>query len=216
MAKVVKYTYGVAGWDGDAAIGKAFFDSLNCSLITATSLIDDSTFSITIDNLMVLTFSGTSNTHNVTLTYDGTTTDIGWIQNASSKTFTVSYSDNFIIIDFKDYYPRYWYYVYEKINTHTYYGHYKDHSNNILSEIQLTDISTGLSYQHGSRIKYSAPTGTIYYTGDALFEGTIKAVDDPNFVSCSTITAKQVVSFREHNYYSIDPNILVPLDSEVT
>ena len=214
MGKVSKYTYGVSGWDGDADIGKAYFDSLNCPLITSTSLIDDSTFSITIDSIMVLTFMGSQSNHKVTLTYDGTTTEIGWIQNASSKTFTVTYSDTFIYIDFKDYYPRYWKYCYEKINNVGYYGTIS--GNYRYSEVLLTNLSTGLAYQHGIRIKYAAPTGTIYYTTDALFAGTTKYVNDPNFVSCSTVTANQILTFRDNNYYSLDTNLLVHLDSEGT
>lgn len=216
MATVKKTTYGTNDWTPDAATGKAFFDTLNCSLIE-TALVDDDTFTVNIDDTVLLSFNGASDKRTITATIDGVTTTIATnqtYQTYGQKTFIVACSDNFVIIDLLGYSNRRFYLCYEKINGNKYYGYANESNELYLSNITIKDLSNDAQYKHAVRLNYLCDIGYLDYAPEILFNnaGTQKMFDDPNFIACSTVTAKQVITFNGKNYYSLSANTLVQMD----
>ena len=216
MAKVRKYTYGSNSWTPDASLGKAFFDSFNCPLIE-TTLVDSETFTVNIDNTVLLSFNGSSAVRNITATIDGVTTEIGsgqTYQTYGSKTFIVTCSSSFIYIDFLlTYTGKRLNVLYEKIGNLKYFGYLNDNGN--IQSFDIKNLGDGLNYKHGKRLNYTCELDVLDYTSDCIFlsDGQKTDVEDTNFVSCTDITAKKVITFNGENYYALGTNILAHLDT---
>jgi hypothetical protein len=209
--------YGDVGWYdstdiGDAPIGKAFFDSLNCPLIE-TELINNYTFTINIDNTILLTLDDSTSVARVTSTYDGVTTEIGYIQAAGNKVFTVTCSDTFLYIYFVDYFPRPWYLCYEKIGDDKYYGTRRDDSGLTLSDITLTKLGTNETFIHGKLLNYTVDVDCIdYLDNDILFSNGVKTLPDPNCIAISNSPVNSVITFNGYNYYTLSSNTAIQID----
>lgn len=213
MATVKKITYGTNNWDPDTATLKAFLDSLNCSLIE-TELLSEYNLLITIDDIISLKYYGYGNPGaKISIIINGVETDITNIGGAyGSKTIIVVCSDDFIYIDYTDR-SGCLYFCYEKINNENYYG-YNTNSGALLSDITLINMENNTQYKHGARLNYEYDVGYLEYAPDILFNelGTQRKLDDPNFIACTTVTAKQVITFNGKNYYSLSANVLVQMD----
>lgn len=218
MATVKKITYGQAGWTPDAAQGKAFFDSFNCPIIE-TALLDPEIFTVNIDNTILLTFDGRSSARVITATIDGVTTTIGanqTYQTYGSKTFIVACSESMFYMDL-DGYSSYLYACYEKIEDTKLWGYLNENnSTRTLNNITLSNLNTSAQYKHGVRLNYGTQIGYLDYTTEALFNSgdTQIEMNDPNFIACTSVTAKQVITIEGKNYYTIGPNTLVELDED--
>ena len=102
----------------------------------------------------------------------------------------------------------------KKIGNNVYYG--TATSSVVFENLGVTCIQDNITYYHSPRLNYSVDFGYIDFSSSALFtSSTQKAnVTDTNLLSCTTVTAKQVITFKGHNYYSIGTNTLIPMDSE--
>ena len=169
---------------------------------------------VNIDNHLSLSFSMNA----VYLTVNsGSSTRISRVD--ENCTVTISYSNTLFSLNVVDSSSRAYAVIYEKINGVNFYGWNGNQSNwttyhgfYTLEEITMYNLTTGEAYARTKRLNYPAPFGKIDYAPNALFKGGYRDVTDRNFTSCSTITANQVITFNNINYYSIGTNTLVSID----
>ena len=82
-----------------------------------------------------------------------------------------------------------------------------------INNFSLIDMETSQTYTHKNMLNYDVPLGEIDYGTDVLFNGSvITNISDPNFLTCSTVTQDQVITFNGANYYSVGPHTVVPID----
>lgn len=219
MAKLVQMSYGEESWDvsvGDASAGKAIFDSLNCPLIQ-TELISAYVFTVNIDDTVLLTFDSSRSNHIVTSTYNEETSDVGYIQAAGTKEFTIVASNNFIAIEFQDYYPRYWHLCYQKVNGIPYYG-FEECSDlsdaKDISNITFYSLDGGPQNPHymSSILSYKTKYDSIdYIKKDYIFCN--EPIENPNCISTSYKESNTIITIDGKNYFMISNHSAIEIDS---
>lgn len=135
---------------------------------------------------------------------------------AESCTAIITYTENLFSLNVVDNSGRAYAVIYEKIGDSIFYG-WNGNTDNWsayhgfyrLEEITLTNLETSETYTHSPRLNYSCELGVIDYTECCLFKAGYRDVSEPNFISCSAITANQIITFEGNNYYSIGSNNLV-------
>lgn len=186
---------------------------MNCPLISSTALIDATTFSITLEDTVTIRFDcGTSNSyHAIKQIYNGSETTIGDIRTWEEKVFTVVYSSNFIYIKKVATNTGRFGFLYEKYGDQKIFG--SSNGNDWLFEtLPLLGSSDGLTYYISKMLNYSQSVGSIDYTVGSLFQSNLKIAEDNNYLSCTNVTADEVLTFESENYYSLGPNTLAKLD----
>lgn len=98
-----------------------------------------------------------------------------------------------------------WYYGYTAPNAFI-TGMYSIYNFNLA----CTDGSSG--HSHRVILNFSSPLNTINYTTDSIFAGGYKEETDPNTLSCTTVTAGNVITLEGENYFSVSSNTLILLD----
>lgn len=214
MAQVKKGYYAGQTWDENTF--KAFIDSLNCPLITTSH--EGYITTINVNNIVNVEFGNGK----VTVVYNGQTVATYSILNSYNDLYiTAAFNENFFYFQVNcDYsYGRRFVFLYEIIDNKNYFGY---NGAEVVSgrgwfsihEITMIETSSNLTYNHAARFNYNCQVGLIdYATPDFLFSAGYKTdTEDNNFISCSTITLDQVITFDGTNYYSIGTNTLVELD----
>lgn len=198
MATVKRSSLSISGWG-------AWFEALNCPLISVSGE------SITIDGIFTLTKVD----YGVRLYKNGSQLFASSWNNPA--TVTVCCSDTLVYIQGYDPQSRRFVFIYEKFDDIAIYAYYGD--SNVtgvpfkpISGFTFTDVNTELPYTHGARLNYNDPLGYIDYAPDVLFSSGYKSVDDPNFVTCTTVQQDQVITYQGRNYYSVGPNTLCLID----
>lgn len=188
-----------------------------CSFVAGLNIpfVSVSGTTISIDNHIELTFAYQKWYINVN---GGGNSELARINDP--QTVTVVYNDSVFYIQINDSSNRRGAFFYEKLSNLSIYGSIGNGSSwstyhvfYNLEEIPLYDVSnTSISYSRDKRLNYTNPLGTIDYTASALFKAGYKDITDRNFVSCSTVTSNQVITFNNTNYYTIGTNTLVAID----
>ena len=191
---------------------KAFFDSLNSNIITSVT-VDGNYVYIEIDETVTLKWNGSAS-EAIKMIFNGTESTVSNCNsffNARGGTITVIWSDDFMVIKSKNNYDNTdkVTFIYEKLNESSYFGMINSLNMNGITMLNTDD---GLNYVHQARLNYAAEVEKIDVTSDILFQGGYKALEDEQFLACSTISEDQVITFNGKNYYSLGANILVPLD----
>lgn len=204
---------------------KAWLDSLDCPLISSTS-IEHRVLYVNVDDAVTLFFA--LNYDQSSLWYDagyqiqGNSTTTSVFNDYSGNTVVVCFSDDVLYLHYRNNYDnlRKSLFVYEKLGNKKYFmgiGSDIDGDNNYWYNIQgktFTCLETDVEYTHESRLKYTQKLNYIDYTYDhlVLSGGEITNIEDDNFASCSTVELNRVVSFNDQNFYTIGTNILFPID----
>ena len=210
--------YYFPGGEITASSYKAFFDSLECPLITTN--VENNTLYVNVDNAYVLYFSIDPYGSQMGYILRGESHDLETININNAQRIVVCFSDDvFYIQHNQEYYDgRRMLSIYERVDdkrlvaniapggldTHAWYS---------IEDVTFLCLENNLYYKHRSRLKYAQKQDYIDYTVDNLICGdTITDIVDPNFVSCSNITANRVLTFNSTNFYAMSSNILFPLD----
>ena len=203
MATVIK---SIIPWDNTSFT--SLFNSLNCPLIeiSGNTVIIDDIFSI---------YLGYSSWPRIYVDKDGTTVTGNTV--AGNMTFIIGYSNNLVFINMTDGDNTGFYLVYEKTTNFTIYTHSGVSGTSGFNNIQsytFTDLDSGATYSRGAILNYATQSGYINYASNILFYGgtTTKAITDPLFVSCSTVTLGKVITFNGTNYFSVGTNTLLRMD----
>lgn len=183
----------------------SWFTSLGCSLITGNGNV------VTIDG----TFTLTKENNNVILK-KGSTQLFNSLWN-NPAIVTVCCSDKLVYIQGYDPQSRRFVFIYEKLGDIIIYAYYGEANTTgvafkPISDFTFTEINTGLEYSHGARLNLTAGLGKICFAEDTLFQGGDRDIVDPNFISCTTVTANQVYAFSLSNFYAVGANTLVRMD----
>lgn len=215
MATVKRANYAAQGYS--ASTLKTFFDSLNCPIIT-TSLASN-VLTINVNNIVNVVFDfSASRTKTV---YNGTTKEYSIINTYNSATITAVCNENVFYVQFNGNYGsgRRFCFLYENISNEDYWGAVgagtdssSGHAWYSITDITLSQTETSLTYNHGTRLNYACELGYIDYAPDVLFISGYKSIDDPNFITCSTVPTDQVITFQGQNYYSIGAHTLCLID----
>lgn len=203
MTTVIK---SIIPWDAAALV--TLFSSLNCSLIEASGT------TVTIDDIFTI-YLGYDSWPRIYVQKDGSYITGNTV--AGNMTFIIGYNDNLVFINMTDNDNTGFYLVYEKTADFTIYTHSGTSGSTGFNNIQsytFTDINSGATYSRGAILNYAAQTGYINYAANILFYGgtTTKAITDPLFISCSTITLGKVITFNGTNYFSVGTNTLLRMD----
>lgn len=110
--------------------------------------------------------------------------------------------------------------VYSKLDNAAWCGYdYNSWSGESHDFYSLTNIplynmdNTSITGSYKSAVNYGVTPGYIDYTPYGLIVTGINLQNvDSNFVSCSTVTPNQVVTFNNNNYYTVGTNSLILLD----
>lgn len=190
-----------------------WFGSLGCSLITidGTDIVIDGMFTIRL-------YQNHADYPRVGIWKDDVQLQGPTV--AGSSTITVACSDTLFYVWSNDQNGSSGvgiYLVYEKTPDFTIYACPNTHITGFSSIQNYTfvDRYTGDEYAHSGVLKYSREINSIDYTEDSLFSTSVqRIIQDPNFISCSTVTQDSVVTFNGKNHYSVGPNILVSIDED--
>ena len=191
-----------------------FLSSVGCPLVTK---IDDT--HISIDNHVTLTYTYQQDYISIN---GGADTTCGRLQDPRTET-TVVWNNNLF------YYQTYYLWdnnttqrsvvFYEQTGDTAWCGYqYTDwsarHTFYSLTDIPIYNIDdTTLTGYHRSAVNYGITPGYIDYTPYSLIvNGNNLQSVDSNFISCSTVTPEQVVTFDHKNYFAIGTNSLILLD----
>lgn len=183
-----------------------WFNNLNCSIISASGNV------INIDNVFTLT----KDDYKVTVKLNGSNL---FEMNCNNPCIvTVCCSDTLVYIQISDPQNRRSFLVYEKLPTESIYGYYNSGNTTgipfkSIVDISFTGLTSGMTYTHKQILNYSVEMGYIDYVDDYIFQNNIKNDKDSNFISCSSVTADNVITFLSQNYYSVGANTLVKIDS---
>ena len=97
-------------------------------------------------------------------------------------------------------------FLWEKIGSQELCGTANDNQSSYIpiDGISLIDVDEETIYTHGALLNYAAASGSIdYCDNDALFLSGVKALNDPNFKACSTMTANTVITVQGQNCFVI-------------
>ena len=204
MATVIK---SIIPWDNTSFT--SLFSSLNCPLveISGNTVIIDSIFSI---------YLGYASWPRIYMEKDGSVITGNTV--AGNMTFIIGYSNNFFYINMTDGDNTGIYLVYEKATDFTLWtASGSSGSSGGFQNIQsytFLDLNSAATYSRGAILNYAAQSGYINYAANILFYGgtTTKAITDPFFISCSTVTLGKVITFNGTNYFSVGTNTLLRMD----
>jgi len=193
MLKIVKAQF----TDNDSSM--AFINNLNCPILSAYK--EDNVPVININN--IFTIKNYINNGFYIYTYGTQTQYIAgyW----SAPITTIIYDDNMVYLMMNNWWngsqgSKKFVTMYDKINNDiALYGYkFLDSSNPlIIEDIDFYEVTTGEQYRFSSLFKANART-------------TIMA---PNFLDCSNITPKNVITFNGKNYYTIGNYSLVEVEA---
>ena len=195
---------------------KTFFDSFSSSLFTTSitgTTWNGNILEVYVDNTVSLIFNYADGY--VQTKYNGSVVNYSYLNTWNALTLTVAVSDNMLYVQWQlSYSNRTTAFLYEKIDNKKYWGAAGGGADwySIVS-IPLTETSLGASYAHGQRISGTAAAGTVLFTGDALFSGGVKSIEDPNFLACSTLTANTIITMNNKNYYTVGANTLMLVEN---
>lgn len=218
MGTISKYSFG----DHDAMTAsryKAYLDSLECPLIT--SVIDNGDVFIHVDDAYNIVISFNNNRFGYQ--FHGVTNELTLMNTWNPNTVVICFSDDVFYMQHTAEYNagRRYLSVYEKIDERRYmanigsgteFNSYHDWYS--IQDLTFECLEDGLLYKHDSRLKYTQKIDYIDYTIDNLVTngGDITNIVDPNFVSCSNVTANTTITFNDQNFYAVGSNILFPTD----
>lgn len=203
--------------DANAATLESFFSSLNCPLISTE--ISGGIFKITVDEIVVInmTLLNSAWLNPITITYNGSTTaEIGrsWFQNGCQ--FTCICSDTLFYLQLRDSSGRRFGFIYEKIGTESYFG-YKGSGNSQsiafynLSDFDLIKVGeSNANYKHSTILNYSVNLGSIdMLNNDILLLSGVRAAEDPNFKTTTSLTSDSMITINGLNYYVISSHTII-------
>jgi len=201
---------------GDESGTVGFFNSLNCSLITA-SLVDSYSV-ININNVFEIKKMASDNSIEI---YKNGTALVSSSRGYTKPYVTVAYGTNFVFIwictSNNSWYSSSYGVVYKKVGEKELYGYYSGSglTTNIAS-FPLIENTTSAEYRINTIFKdYSPDINYLDYTQACLFQGQTKLPDErvTDFYDCSTVTQFNVVSFNGTNYFAIGTHTLIKLDN---
>ena len=169
------------------------------------------------ENVSLVITKGVAGYNNFTFAQvvDGVTTTIKTI--ARYMTLVSCKSNNLAFLEAYGGYDGYrMAFAYEKINNQELCGYVTDNQSSYipLNSITLTDVDSSIAYTHGALLNYAAESGSIdFCNADALFLSGVKALNDPNFKACSTMTANTVITVQGKNCFVIGAHSLFEYDS---
>lgn len=220
MAKINTITTGTS--TNNMNQWKSFFEGFNSSLINVST--SGTTLTININNGAVVLTIVNFNTNflNLTVTMNETTSDTAviWSNNGAKLiTITCMMNENIVYIQWSDGDGRKILFLYERVNllelagykwvNNTYPANFRD-----ITELNLQVVSGIDVYKHGNRLNYQTPLGTIDYTDECLFSSDIKSIEDNNFIACTAISAGNLITMQEQNYFAVGAHTLILLDDE--
>lgn len=193
----------------------AFFNSLNCPLITATK--DGASSVVNIADIFELKDMTVGN--GLKVYKHGTQQAIDVSRGYNTPFVTVIYSDNFVYIWGRSSNTS-WLTAFSIMvcmsGEKTLAGCYgsSGYSGNVVN-MPLFDEDSGLEYHILTVFKeYTPNIDCLDYTVAHLFQGTIKQPDEIDGIfDTSTITQNTVVTFDSRNFYALGPHCLVELES---
>lgn len=217
MGVISRYSF--AGEAMTANRYKAYLDTLDCPIMT--SVIDNGDLFLHVDDAynIVISFNNGrlgyqlhDETHYLTV-----------MNRYNSQTIVICYSDDVFYLQHTANYSsgRRFLSVYEKVDGKRYVANIGSgtgtsdfHAWYSIQDLTFECLEDGLPYKHDSRLKYTQKIDYIDYTVDNLVTqgGEITNTVDPNFVSCSTVTANSMLTFNDQNFYAVGSNILFPTD----
>ena len=211
MLKIVKAQF----TDNDSSM--AFINNLNCPILSAYK--EDNVPVININN--IFTIKNYINNGFYIYTYGTQTQYIAgyW----SAPITTIIYDDNMVYLMMNNWWngsqgSKKFVTMYDKINNDiALYGYkFLDSSNPlIIEDIDFYEVTTGEQYRFSSIFKsYVVPENYIDYTEKMLFKANARTtIMAPNFLDCSNITPKNVITFNGKNYYTIGNYSLVEVEA---
>ena len=195
-----------------------FFNGLSASLIDAS--ISEGNFVIDVNNDFTIIFDFTND--KITVNSE----DVTYIDTeAGPYTITVGYSDTLFYLQLNDSYSsgRRFGFIYEIVNNSVLYAYKGTGMTSTtvatfysISDFTFTDTGSLLNYTHGKRINGSVTVGYLMFAEDVLFNEGVRAMADSNFITCSTITADNVITFNSQNYYAVGPNTLLLMENVIS
>lgn len=161
----------------------------------------------------------------VSFTYKNDTPTDSLLRYYSAMWVVLCYSENVFYLQINDRFGsasnptgRSSFIVYEKIETVDYVGWvYTTDTTRVgfrpITDVSLMCVSDELLYKHTNVFTYDAGVNRIDYSPhDILTQGGVLAVDDPNFVACTSVNGDQVCTFNGHNYYAVGTHTLLLMD----
>ena len=194
---------------------KAFFDTIDCSLIKSCTL-SSNTLTIGIDNTIQLVLNAP---YEIFIYDDAGTkisgTDFNTFRN--SFNFIVYFTDTFFYLYFFDDYGYKYLLVYEKIDSKRYFGAtYTSESTPLyITNLTIKQVENQSYYKYNKLLNYSCGLDNIDYSSNILFNSNDEITDivDSNTLTCSTVPTYYMMTFNGSNYYSLGANTLVEVDS---
>jgi len=194
---------------------KAFFDTIDCSLIKSCTL-SSNTLTIGIDNTIQLVL----NAPYEIFIYDDAGSKIGGIDFNTfrdSFNFLIYFTDTFFYLYFWDNYGYKYLLLYEKIDSKRYFGTtYTSESTQLfITDLTIKQVENQSYYKYNKLLNYSCGLDNIDYSSNILFNSNNEITDivDTNTLTCSTVPTYYMMTFNGSNYYSLGANTLVEVDS---
>ena len=208
---------------------KEWFDQFNCDLISTNILEESNYLIVTVDNKIDLCIQPSGEGRFVFLGFGTVKTG-----EEPTTTYTISADSNFsykiyigICIsnsavffvgdDTRD--SKHFAFLYENIGAYSYYGSRGASSSatstTYLRQVSIQNYETQVIYSHSVSLNYACVTGMIDYTPMSIIKNTTEALNDPNFLSCSTVVPLQVYTFNNMNYYAVDEHTLFLLNNSL-
>ena len=194
--------------------------NITCPFVTVSLVSDD--LYVLVDSTVTINIRlQSSNLGSITITYDGSTTATIGSGYYSNQYIILGYDASVFYIQMNDMGAgtkgRAFFFVYEKIGNECYFGYTGSTSMNVvfynITTLTMQRVSDGNQYKHTNIFTYDAGIGRIDYSPhDALCQGSVLEIDDPNFVACTTVTSNQVCTFNGRNYYAVGTNTLLEMD----
>lgn len=228
MAKMQTYTFGENNWDADAALSKAFFDSLNCPIID-TQLVNEYDFTIQFDNSVILKSYGYANPGaHIAFIEHGVERSLYSYHGAyGSKIYTVVYNDKIFYLKYKgiSYSNEVFVFLYNRVDNKKIYGIQYDSNSANINTILYKDYNTDIPYTKNVCMlsNGSAPEGWIAYmdhdcissfNSQANTEFDKKLFDDPNFLATNFKTNEvgHIIQIGTKQYYMAGNHSIVEIE----
>jgi len=194
---------------------KAFFDTIDCSLIKSCTL-SSTTLTIGIDNTIQLVL----NAPYEIFIYDDAGSKISGIDFNTfrdSFNFLIYFTDTFFYLYFWDNYGYKYLLLYEKIDSKRYFGTtYTSESTQLfITDLTIKQVENQSYYKYKKLLNYNCGLDNIDYSPNILFNSNNETTDiiESNTFTCSTVSAYHIMTFNGSNYYSLGANTLVEVDS---
>lgn len=219
MAKVkVKY-FNPYNWAGI----KTYIDSMNCPLVVNTEVVGDSLV-ITLEDMGTFTIYRSDGWFYLKYNFINDITRVAecWAAGSSVYPLLLCTSDNLFYFHLKGQWswdiPNSYVFIYDKLSDNSHLVGSTTWRNAAyflpVESLSLTELETVSTYAVGKPLNYAKAANHIDYCSPAiLMSGDVKAYNDPNFTSCSTVTVNNVYTFNGQNYFAIGTNTLIPIDS---